>query len=143
MLYEGAAQAVQEAITAHRGGDILARGNAVTKAVEILGELRFSLRREVAPQYCDTLSGLYGYLQRRLIQAHAEKSEGMLQEALRLVQTLLEGWIGAMQNLEVPNPAVATDGDATAVSGPSTPHSSPYSSTTTPEKESANRSWQF
>jgi flagellar biosynthetic protein FliS len=148
MLYEGAAQAVQEAITAHRGGDILARGNAVTKAVEILGELRFSLRREVAPQYCDTLSGLYGYLQRRLIQAHAEKSEGMLQEALRLIQTLLEGWIGAMQNLEVPNPAVAKESEATSASEPSTPHSSgysssPYSSTTTPEEESANRSWQF
>jgi flagellar secretion chaperone FliS len=148
MLYEGATQAVQEAITAHRGGDILARGNAVTKAVEILGELRFSLRRDVAPQYCDTLSGLYGYLQRRLIQAHAEKSEGMLQEALRLIQTLLEGWIGAMQNLEAPNPAVAKDGDTTSVSGPSNPHSSaysvaPYSSTTTPEKEAPNRSWQF
>jgi len=140
MLYEGATQAVEEAITAHRGGDILARGNAVTKAVEILGELRFSLRREVAPQYCDTLSGLYGYLQRRLIQAHAEKSEGMLQESLRLIQTLLEGWIGAMQNLEAPIPA--------AVSGPSIPDSSPhsaspYSSTTTPEKEAPNRSWQF
>ena len=80
MLYEGAVQAVQEAVTAHRAGDILARGNAVTKAVQILGELRFSLRREVTPQYCDTLSGLYGYLQNRLIQAHAEKSESMLQE---------------------------------------------------------------
>ena len=80
MLYEGAMQAVQEALAAHRAGDILARGNAVTKAVEILGELRFSLRREAAPQYCDTLGGLYGYLQNRLIQAHAEKSENMLQE---------------------------------------------------------------
>ncbi len=143
MLYEGATQSVEEAITAHRGGDILARGNAVTKAVEILGELRFSLRRDVAPQYCDTLSGLYGYLQRRLIQAHAEKSEGMLQEALRLIQTLLEGWIGAMHNLEAPNPTVAKDGDARAVSEPSTLHSSPYSSTTTSEKEAPNRSWQF
>ena len=56
MLYEGAIQSVQEALAAHRAGDILARGNAVTKAVEILGELRFSLRRETAPQYCDTLA---------------------------------------------------------------------------------------
>jgi flagellar protein FliS len=143
MLYEGATQAVQDAIAAHRCGDILARGNAVTKAVQILGELRFSLRRDVAPQYCDTLSGLYGYLQRRLIQAHAEKSEGMLQEALRLIQILLEGWIGAMQNLEAPNPAVAKDGDVTSVSEPSVPASSRYSSTTTVEKEASNRSWQF
>ena len=99
MLYEGAVQAVQEALTAHRAGDILARGNAVTKAVQILGELRFSLRRDVAPQYCDTLGGLYGYIQNRLIQAHAEKSESMLKEVQQLIQTLLDGWIGAMHNL--------------------------------------------
>ena len=98
----------------------------------------------MAPQYCDTLSGLYGYLQSRLIQAHAEKSESMLQEVLQLIQTLLEGWIGAMHNLEAPNPAVAKDARrGRPISGPSTPHSSPYSATTTPEKEPQNRSWQF
>src|SRR3984885_9278840 len=111
MLYEGAVQAVREALTAHRGGDILARGNAVTKAVQILGELRFSLRRDVAPQYCDTLSGLYGYLQNRLIQAHAEKSESILQEVLKLIQTLLEGWIGAMGNLEALDTATSRDAE--------------------------------
>src|SRR5665213_1491121 len=111
MLYEGAIQAVEEALTAQRGGDILARGNAVTKAVQILGELRFSLRRGVAPQYCDTLSGLYGYLQNRLIQAHAEKSESMLQEVLQLVQTLLEGWIGAMHNLDALSSTAAQEGE--------------------------------
>src|ERR1700734_2920249 len=114
MLYEGAVQAVREAITAHRAGDILGRGNSVTKAVEILGELRFSLKRDVAPQYCDTLSGLYGYLQNRLIQAHAEKSESMLQEVLQLVQTLLEGWIGAMGNLSAMDIAAAATNDSRA-----------------------------
>jgi flagellar protein FliS len=166
MLFETAVQAVGEALTAHRGGDILARGNAVTKAVQILGELRFSLRRDVAPQYCDTLSGLYGYLQNRLIQAHAEKSEGMLQEVLKLIQTLLDGWIGAMHNLNALDAAVAKDAGARAEvpeapasgasnqhsepsappysSSNSSPYSSPYATTTTavaPEPQS--RSWQF
>jgi flagellar protein FliS len=160
MLYEGAVKFVQEAVTAHRAGDILARGNAVTKAVQILGELRFSLRRDVAPQYCDTLSGLYGYLQNRLIQAHAEKSESMLQEVGGLIQNLLEGWIGAMHNLSALDAAVAQSagsseaGSATmqpavALSGASNPYSSPYSSgyssTTSPapSQESQNRSWEF
>jgi flagellar secretion chaperone FliS len=142
MLYEGAIESVQEAIAAHRAGDILKRGNAVTKAVEILGELRFSLRREVNPQYCDTLAGLYGYLQRRLIQAHAEKSESMLREVEALIQTLLEGWIGAMNNLSgkqdaerEAGPAAAEPANASAASA-----SNPYS----PEQgESQNRSWQF
>jgi flagellar protein FliS len=153
MLFEGAVQSVQEAMTAHRNGDILARGNAVTKAVQILGELRFSLRRDVAPQYCDTLSGLYGYLQNRLIQAHAEKSEPMLQEVLQLVQTLLTGWIGAMQNLSALDAATKPEAEPSSMEpvapvSASTSHSSPYSSgsyssTATPARDSQNRSWEF
>lgn len=154
MLYEGAVQAVQEAITANRAADVLARGNHVTRAVEILGELRFSLRRDVAPQYCDTLSGLYGYLQSRLIQAHAEKSESMLQEVLRLIQTLLEGWIGAIENLSPQDAGAAPAGEnvssgdyakaaVSASNAYSSPvPSSPYSSTT-PAPEPQNRSWEF
>jgi len=140
MLYEGALQSVQEAVTAHRAGDILARGNAVTKTVQILGELRFSLRREVNPQYCDTLAGLYGYIQRRLIQAHAEKSESMLREVQGLIQTLLEGWVGAIENLSGEQKAEAEAAAATTSAGTSgVSASSPYSS----ESGSQNRSWEF
>jgi flagellar protein FliS len=143
MLYEGAIQSVQEALTAHRAGDILARGNAVTKAVEILGELRFSLRREAAPQYCDMLSGLYGYLQSRLIQAHAEKSESMLQEVVQLIQTLLEGWIGAMENVTALDAAAqgAEFGQAQPAPIALSDASNPYSSKDGAEPQ--NRSWQF
>jgi flagellar protein FliS len=143
MLFEGAVQAVEEAVTAHRCGDILARGNAVTRAVEILGELRFSLRRDVAPQYCDTLSGLYGYLQSRLIQAHAEKSESMLQEVVRLIQTLLDGWIGAMQNLSALGAAITQDTERTSAepAEPALSASNPY--TSKPAAEPESRSWQF
>ena len=140
MLYEGAVQSVQEAVTAHRAGDILARGNAVTKAVEILGELRFSLRREVAPQYCDTLSGLYGYLQTRLIEAHAGKSESMLLEVAGLIQTLLDGWIGAMHNLSALDSATARKTEAAFEEPAAVSASNPYSSKAAAPQ---NRSWQF
>jgi flagellar protein FliS len=154
MLFEGAVQAIQEAMAAHRNGDIIARGNSVTKAVQILGELRFSLRRDVAPQYCDTLGGLYGYLQNRLIQAHADKSEPMLQEVLQLVQTLLTGWIGAMQNLTALDAATKADvqppaSEPVAAVTTSSSYASPfasatsYSSTATPAPDSQNRSWEF
>ena len=165
MLYEGALQAVQQALSAHRSGDILARGNSVTKAVQILGELRFSLRREIAPQYCDLLGGLYSYLQRRLIQAHAERSEAMLQESVSLLQTLLEGWIGAMGNVNTESDAnsVAPNNNATGaaqpdrelvtVGAPAAPpdpwspaasHAPTYSSYSSPAPpESQNRSWEF
>jgi flagellin-specific chaperone FliS len=91
------------------------------------------LRRDVAPQYCDTLSGLYGYLQSRLIQAHAEKSESMLKEVQQLIQTLLDGWIGAMQNLSAPDSPTSDEPAALSASNP-------YSAKAA---EPQNRSWQF
>ena len=102
----------------------------------------------MAPQYCDTLSGLYGYLQNRLIQAHAEKSESMLQEVLQLIQTLLDGWIGAMDNLNSLDAAVAK-GAACGSRGESAALrqraeralQTPYS--TKPGAEPQSRSWQF
>ena len=151
MLFEGAVQSVREAISAHRAGDILARGNAVTKCVQILGELRFSLRRDVAPQYCDTLSGLYGYLQNRLIQAHAEKSEPMLQEVGGLVQTLLDGWVGAIGRMdteksaphEVPAAAEAATPGSTETAANPNPYSSSYPAMAGAPPEGLNRSWEF
>jgi len=135
MLYEGAAQSVQEALAAHRAGDILGRGNAVTKAVEILGELRFSLRREVAPQY--------GYLQNRLIQAHAEKSESILREVLQLIQTLLEGWMGAMHNLGALDNAAAQHAEPPSSEFPEAALSAPNPYSSRAAEELQNRSWQF
>lgn len=145
MLFEGAVKAVQDAIAAHRAGDILARGNEITRAVQILGELRFSLRRDVAPQYCDTLSGLYGYLQTRLIQAHAEKSEPMLQEVLQLIQTLLDGWVGAMRNLGELDSAPAQDPqpEPVAAVNAASPYSSAYPPAAATGTENLNRSWEF
>ena len=97
VLYEGAVQSVHEAIRALHSGDILGRGQAINKAIEILAELRLSLRRDVQHEYSNTLSELYGYIKHQLIRAHAEQSESLLQEASRLLDTLLEGWSGAME----------------------------------------------
>jgi len=100
ILYDAAVQAVGEAIAALHVGDVLTRGNAISKAIEILAELQLSLRRDVREEYSNTLDGLYSYMQRQLIRAHAEKSEDLLLEVSRLLNTLLDGWAGAMENLD-------------------------------------------
>ena len=140
MLYEAAAQAVDQALEGLRSGDILLRGNAVSKAVEILSELRVSLRREVNPEYCDTLGGLYSYLQRQLIRAHAEKSEDLFQEVARLLRTLLDGWTGAMENLKTGR----EEGHAAEPDNTATPPSSPVPYSQEPgQTKTPGRSWQF
>jgi len=99
ILYQAALQAMDEAVRALHSGDILARGRAVTKIIEILSELRIALRYDVQPEYCNTLAGLYGYMQTQVIRAHSEQSESPFQEVSRLLQTLLEGWNGAIDKL--------------------------------------------
>jgi len=139
MLYERAVQAVEDARTALRSGDILARGKAIGKAIEILSELRLSLRRDVFPEYCDTLGGLYGYLQRQLARAHSEQSESLLQEVSRLLQTLLEGWTTAIQSLSATQDA---DSKLAAEPQPAVTASNPYSEEPAPQP-ARNRSWQL
>jgi flagellar secretion chaperone FliS len=99
ILYEAALQSVDEALRALQSGDILGRGRAVTKTIQILSELQIALRYDVQKEYCSTLAGLYGYMQSQLIRAHSEQSESLLLEVSRLLHTLLEGWTGAMENL--------------------------------------------
>jgi len=100
MLYEIAIRFTEEALGCLRSGDVLKRGQAVNKAIEAIFELQRSLRHDVQPEYSQNLAGLYNYLLQRLGEAHAHKSEGMFEEAARLLHTLEEGWNGATQNLE-------------------------------------------
>lgn len=140
ILYEGAVQSVQEAIRALHSGDILARGQAINKAIEILAELRVSLRRDIEEQYSNTLAELYGYIQHQLIRAHSEQSESLLQEAARLLTTLLEGWSGAMEKSSVAQKASAA-GDIGQVADPVIVRN-PYS-LESPGLRLESRSWQL
>jgi flagellar protein FliS len=103
MLYQAAVQWMDVAVRALHSGDILKRGEAVTKTIEILSELRIALRYDAQPEYCKTLAGLYSYMQSQLIRAHSEQSESLLLEVSRLLQTLLDGWNGALENLNSGN----------------------------------------
>ena len=100
ILYEAGIQSVDEALAALRSGDILERGRAITKAIDILSELNASLKHDGHEEYSNTLAELYGYMQQQLIRAHSQKSENGLLEVSRLLTTLLEGWMGAMDNLQ-------------------------------------------
>jgi flagellar protein FliS len=97
MLYEGALSAVDLAIEMFHNNDVMARGRAITKAVDIVGELRAALRE--GTEFTVTLGELYGYMQNRLLEAHARKSEDHLLEVSRLLKCLYDGWLGVMRNL--------------------------------------------
>ena len=140
LLYDAATQKLEEALAALYAGDILKRGRAITRTVEILAELQMSLRCDINPKYTNTLSGLYSYMQQRLIRAHAEQSEALLQEVARLLATLREGWLGAMQNLSSSEAGAAPQ--QLQAETPSAADANPYSSGPVSAPQPA-RSWSL
>ena len=140
ILYGAALQYVDKALQALRSGDILERGRAVTKTIEILSELQGALRHDVNPEYSNTLAQLYDYMRKQLIRAHSERSEELFMEVSRLLQTLAEGWIGAMdkQNVTPEQPASAGIEEAARAVNVE----NPYSEQPRPDG-STMRSWQL
>ena len=91
-LYEGAIDAVRRAKTCFDQGDILGRGQAISKAFEILTELIVSLNQEKGGEISSNLKRLYDYMQRRLLEAHTKKAKEPVEEVEKLLASLLEAW---------------------------------------------------
>jgi flagellar protein FliS len=92
LLYRGALDAVRDARTCLRAGDIAARGNAVSKASGIVIELATSLDHERGGDFSRNLAELYVYMLGRLTEAHTSQKEEPLTEVENLLATLLEAW---------------------------------------------------
>lgn len=91
-LYEGAIEAVRSAKKCLASGDIMARGRATTKAVNILTELLVSLNHEEGGTVSRNLQQLYLYSQKRLLEAHTRQTREPLDEVEKLLSTLFEAW---------------------------------------------------
>ena len=98
-LYEGAMQNVRDARRYLASGEIVERGRAIGKAMDIVVELQSSLDMEHGGEFAQRLASLYAYVQNRLLEAHAKKSEEALQEVLALLATMAGGWRGAATEL--------------------------------------------
>ena len=109
MLNQGCTGAVKDARRRLAAGEIRHRGRAVVKAWEILAELAGTLDHQQGGDLSARLALLYDYMQRRLLQANMEQSDGPLAEVLTLLATLSEGWDGlkaaAQPVVETVNPS--------------------------------------
>jgi flagellar secretion chaperone FliS len=91
-LYEGALEATRNAGRYLEQGDIWGRSKAVNKALAILTELLVSLDYEKGGEISLSLKRLYGYMQTKLIEAHARQTVEPFREVEKLLGTLREGW---------------------------------------------------
>lgn len=104
-LYEGAIKSVQQARECLKAGDIWGRSRSITRGIQILAELMISLDHEKGGEVSQNLKRLYSYMQSRLLEAHAKKTEEPIAEVEQLLRTLLEGWQGVaeLKQAELPS----------------------------------------
>jgi flagellar protein FliS len=104
ILYQSALEAVENARRSLKQGEIAARSKQIGKACAILTELTISLNHDAGGDLSRTLSDLYDYMRRRLLEANFKQIEPPLAEVSKLLATLLEGWLNC--KVSAPAPAV-------------------------------------
>lgn len=99
MLYEAAIQNVKMASLAIERKNISSKGAAIGKTHDIINELLNTLDFEVGGKIAKDLEKLYNFITEQLIKANLENSEKPLETVRRILETLLEGWRGAVEQL--------------------------------------------
>lgn len=97
MLFDGAKTAIGMARHHMAGGEIMAKGNAISKAVDIVENgLKASLDAEAAGPagagLVANLTALYDYIVKRLLYANLRNDAQALDEADRLLDSIAGAW---------------------------------------------------
>jgi flagellar secretion chaperone FliS len=99
MLYEAAIQNVKKASAAIERRDVAAKGVAIGKAHDIINELMNTLDFEVGGQIARDLERLYNFMTETLVKANLENNQDHLARVQKLLETLLDGWRGAVSQV--------------------------------------------
>lgn len=92
MLLDGLVDRISQARGHIMHKDIAAKGQAFSKAIGILGELRRSLNHDVEPVLTGRLDALYDYISRRLVHAQLNDDLRALDESERLISPIRQAW---------------------------------------------------
>jgi flagellar protein FliS len=94
MLYDGALTFLQVARAAIERGDIAARRDATSRALAIVSELQSTLNMDDGGEIAVQLDALYAYANERILQATCDNAVPPLDDAIRVLATLRESWVG-------------------------------------------------
>ena len=97
MLFEGAKTAITMARHHMANGEIAAKGNAISKAINIIDNgLKASIDAEAAgaaeTALAANVSALYDYINQRLMYANLRNDPALLDEADRLLDNISSAW---------------------------------------------------
>ncbi len=93
LLYRGALDSIGSARRHLASGDIRSRSRSLTRAIEIVAELNQSLDHGRGGEVSANLARLYDYVLGRLTEGNTKQVDRPLEEAERLLNKVLEGWL--------------------------------------------------
>ena len=93
MLFDGANSALVRARLFMQQGDIVAKGEAISKAINIIDNgLKAGLDQENGGEIATNLSALYDYMIRRLLQANLRNDCQAIEEVEELLGNIADAW---------------------------------------------------
>jgi flagellar protein FliS len=93
MLYDGLIRFLQKAEVKIEAREIEAAHNYLVRSREIVAELLATLKPEKAGMVGENLKRLYIYAFNRIVEANLRKDPLIVNEVIRIVTTLREGWM--------------------------------------------------
>ena len=100
MLYEGAIKNLKKASECCHAKDLAGKGVAVGKAHDIINELSNSLDFTVGGEIAKNLERLYTFMIEQIVQGNLNNDPTRFDAARKLLENLLEGWKGAIEQLK-------------------------------------------
>ncbi|MCB0377088.1 MAG: flagellar export chaperone FliS [Bdellovibrionales bacterium] len=100
MLYEGAIRFTKRAVIATENGNIPERCENIGKAYDIVLELMNTLDFKVGGEVAENLEQLYMFITDELTRANLTGKSEHLQNVLKILETLYDGWKEAVEILK-------------------------------------------
>ena len=100
MMYEGAIKYIKKAIIACDQKDIAERGFNIGKAFDVVNELNNTLDHNVGGEVAKNLEQLYMFVTDQLTQANIKGDKKPLENALKILEVLFDGWKQAIEKLK-------------------------------------------
>lgn len=92
MLLEGLIERLERAKGYIERGQVADKGETITRCLDILNTLSAVLDAENGTEFTVELDRIYEYCGRRLFEANAENDVAAIDEVMRLINEILEGW---------------------------------------------------
>ena len=93
LMLAGIRERLKLAAASMEVGDMPRKGQAISEASLIIGELDGSLDHSAGGEIADSLAALYDYSQRRLVEANLNNDVAVVQEVDGLIADIESAWL--------------------------------------------------